>query len=332
MSRGTNRPRAIEMRVGAGLIALLVLVAIAAPWLAPARPAEQFDPVAGRHLPPLSSRVAVPLADGSWLVAQSVSRNADGLALERLGRTETIAADRLTEKARHELGDRRRFLLGTDRFGRDLFSRIVYGARVSLTIGVLATLVSLFLGTAVGAAAALGSRWLDGILMRLVDGLLMFPRLFLILALAALFDTRIWVVVLVLGTTGWMSVSRLARAELISLKNQDFVVAARATGQHPWLVFSRHMLPAALPPVLVDTMLRVGDLILVEAALSFLGLGVQPPIPSWGNIVADGVEAMSSAWWVSTFPGIAICLAVIGFNLLGDSLQAALDPRIGTRR
>lgn len=314
-------------RWGLGLVLMLALVALAAPWLAPYPYQEQLDPVAGRHLPPLSSRTAVRLKDGSWLLAERVRRSADGIELRRLGRDEKLQASAIADSGADRVGERRFFLLGTDRYGRDLWSRIAHGARVSMAIGVLATSISLLLGVLVGSLAALGGRWLDALLMRVVDGLLMFPRLFLILALAALFQSRLWVVIVVLGGTGWMSVSRLTRAELRSLSQREYVVAARAIGQNPWRIFWRHMLPGALSPVLVDTSLRVGNVILVEAALSFLGLGVQPPTPSWGNIVADGADVLASAWWVAAFPGVAICLAVLAFSLLGDGLRDAFDPR-----
>jgi peptide/nickel transport system permease protein len=315
-----------------GLVVLLLILAAAAPLLAPYLPQAQFDPVAGRHLPPLSLRQAVLLEDGRWLLANEVWRTADGIELERLGRRESLAASRVANLTSDGVADRRFFLLGTDRYGRDLWSRIAYGARISLTIGLLATLISLVAGVLIGGLAALAGGWLDSLLMRLVDALLMFPRLFLILALAALFESQLWVVILVLGFTGWMSVARLARAELLSLRQRDFVVAARATGQHPWRIFLRHMLPSALSPVLVDTSLMVGSVILVEAALSFLGLGVQPPAPSWGNLIADGADALVSAWWVTMFPGLAISITVIAFNLLGDGLRDALDPQSSDSR
>jgi len=155
--------------------------------------------------------------------------------------------------------------------------------------------------------------------------------LFLVLALAALTGAQFWIVILVLGLTGWMSASRLIRAELLRLQEMDYVLAARSLGQHPLRILTRHMLPAALSPVLVDISLRVGAVILIEAALSFLGFGVQPPTPSWGNIIADGVDALSSAWWVTTFPGLAIAVVVIAFNLIGDGLRDRLDPRRLTR-
>jgi peptide/nickel transport system permease protein len=314
-------------RIGLCLAVLLGALAIFAPWLAPQPPFEQLDPVAGRYLPPLSSRLALPLEGGGWLLAESAQVTDDALVLERLGRQEILPASRVAATWRGVGGDRRFFLLGTDKYGRDLWSRILYGARVSLLIGLLATALSLTLGIAVGGVAALAGGWLDGLLMRLVDGLLMFPRLFLVLVMAALFEIDLVAVILVLGATSWMAASRLIRAEILSLRNRDFVVAARSIGLHPFRIFCRHLLPNAFPPVLIDTTLRIGDLILIEASLSFLGFGVQPPTPSWGNMVADGATALTSAWWVAAFPGVAICLAVIAFNLLGDGLRDSLDPR-----
>lgn len=314
-------------RVGLMIALVLGAVAIGAPLLAPQPPYEQIDPAAGRFLPPLSSRVVLPLREGGWLLADSAEVSERGIEVERLGRRETLPMGKFSDDAEGSLLKRRVFLLGTDKYGRDLWSRILYGARVSLLIGLLAAGLSLTLGIAVGGVAALAGGWIDGLLMRLVDGLLMFPRLFLVLAITAMFEIDLLAVILVLGGTSWMAASRLVRAEILSLRERDFVVAARGIGMHPFRVFWRHLLPNALPPVLVDTTLRIGDLILIEAALSFLGFGVQPPIPSWGNMVADGASSLTTAWWVAAFPGIAICLAVVAFNLLGDGLRDSLDPR-----
>ncbi len=252
---------------------------------------------------------------------------ADGLSIERRGRSESVPSGRLRPGAEPQ---RLRFGLGTDGLGRDVWSRILHGGRVSLTIGVLSALLSLTLGVAVGGLAGASGGVLDAAVMRLVDALLAFPRLFLVIAVAALFDAGPWLVILVLGGTGWMSASRLVRAEIQTLKSREFVLAARAVGQRPARVFLRHLLPNALTPLAVHTALRVGEMILLEAALSFLGLGVQPPDPSWGNMVADGAEALTSAWWVATFPGLAIALTVLAFSLVADGLRDDLDPRVAT--
>lgn len=314
-------------RWGLAIVLILGAVSLAAPLLTPHAPETQFDPAVARYLPPLSSSLAVQLRDGRWLLAHSIQPVDGGLQLHRLGKPQVVSRADLASPDSEPAGQTLFFPLGTDKLGRDLWSRIVFGARISLAIGLLATAISLIVGVVVGAVAALSGRWIDAILMRLVDALLMFPRLFLILVLAVLTGAQFWVVILVLGLTGWMSVSRLIRAELLSLRETDYVLAAHAIGQHPLRVFSRHMLPAAMSPVLVDISLRVGAVILIEAALSFLGLGVQPPTPSWGNIIADGVDALSSAWWVTTFPGLAISATVVAFNLLGDGLRDLLDPR-----
>ncbi len=319
-----------QTRLGLLVVGSLVALAILAPIVAPNSPSEQFDESAGKNLPPLTSKFAIRLDDGRGRLADEVEVTTEGVEILRLGRIELIPLEQMAPMSRENPNQRRFYLLGTDKFGRDVWSRIAYGARISLSIGVLAALIALVLGTTVGAIAALSNRWIDGLLMRVVDGLLMFPRIFLLLAITALIGNKTILIILVLGCTSWMSVSRLARAEFLSLQRQEYVEAARSTGQRPVLVFLRHMLPSAIPPVLVDTTLRIGDLILLEAALSYLGLGVPAPTPSWGSIVFDGSMELVSAWWVSFFPGFAIAITVIAFNLIGDGLRDWLDPQMAT--
>lgn len=314
-------------RWGLALVLVLMVVSVGAPVLAPYPPYEQVDPAAARYLPPGTRKEAALLRDGRWLLADEIEVTPEALIIDRLGATEKVHLEDVVNLTADGVADHRFYLLGSDRYGRDLWSRIAWGARVSLSIGLLAATLALTLGVAVGGLAALAGGWVDSVLMRLVDGLLMFPHLFLILAVAAFLDPGVWTVVLILGGTSWMPASRLVRSEILSLRHRDFVVAARSVGQRPLRIFLRHLLPSAIPPVVVDTTLRVGDLILVEAALSFLGLGVQPPTPSWGNLVADGSDALTSAWWVAAFPGLAIFVTVMAFNLLGDGLRDRLDPR-----
>lgn len=217
--------------------------------------------------------------------------------------------------------------LGTDAFGRDVLSRLLFAARSSLAIAGAASLLAAALGAAVGLSAALGPRWLDALLMRTVDAALALPRVFLLLAAFALFETMSRsAIILLLGATGWFATSRLVRAHARQLREADFVAATRALGGGTGAIL-RHLLPHVGSTIIVSATLDMGNVILLESGLGFLGLGLQPPEPTWGGMILEGRFVMTSAPWVAIAPGLALTLAVAGFNLLGDGMRDALDPR-----
>lgn len=218
--------------------------------------------------------------------------------------------------------------LGTDELGRDVLTRIIYGARISLKVGFVSVGIAAFIGTVAGLFSGYYGGWVDQLLMRFVDIMLCFPAFFLILAVIALLEPSIWYIMMIIGLTGWMGVARLVRAEVLSLRERDFILAARAIGASDLRIIFRHILPNALSPVIVTATLGVAGAILTESALSFLGIGVQPPTPSWGNMLTSGKDYLEFAWWLSLFPGVAILITVLAYNLVGEGLRDALDPRI----
>jgi peptide/nickel transport system permease protein len=258
---------------GGGVVILLFLVSLLAPWITP------YDPDALDLF-----NVLMPPSAGHWF--------------------------------------------GTDELGRDVFTRVLFGAKISLKVGFVAVGIAVLVGTIIGLVSAYYGGWFDSVLMRFVDIMLCFPTFFLILAVIAMLEPSIWYIMIIIGLTGWMGVARLVRAEVLSIRERDFVLAAQAMGASDFRIIFRHVLPNAMSPVLVTATLGVAGAILTESALSFLGIGVQPPTPSWGNILTSGKDYIEFAWWLSLFPGLAILVTVLSYNLLGEGIRDALDPRL----
>jgi len=227
------------------------------------------------------------------------------------------------------LGPSMQHWMGTDGLGRDVLSRMLHGGRISLLVGLVAVGISTLIGILLGAIAGFYRGWVDVFIMRLVDVMLSIPSFFLILAVIAFLTPSIINIMIVIGLTSWMGVTRLVRAEFLSLCEREYVMASRTLGARDYRLIFKHLLPNSLTPIIVSAVLGVAGAVLMESGLSFLGLGVQAPQASWGNILTDGKEYIQFAWWLSLFPGLAILITVLGYNLLGEGLRDALDPRSG---
>jgi peptide/nickel transport system permease protein len=224
----------------------------------------------------------------------------------------------------------KKFLLGTDDLGRDTLSRLLYGAQVSLLVGFTSIAGSIFIGTVVGAVAGYFGGMIDAILMRFVDVIISFPSLFLLITLVTIFEPSLLTLIIVFALFGWTGTARLVRGEFLSLRSREFVLAAKTMGIRSWRIIFSHILPNAMGPIVVSATLGIGGVILAETSLSYLGLGIQPPKPSWGNMLqsAQSLKIMIEAWWFTLFPGFMILITVLAFNFVGDGLRDAFDPKI----
>lgn len=313
--------RGLPARLRHGLVVLGVLAGacVAGPWVT-RDPTAIVDPAQAGLLPPGSSRWVVELRDGSHTAALAVQRTEAGWALGGRGEPRVLLAGAVVRVQRQT------FWLGTDALGRDVLARLLWGGRVSLAVGLIALLVAVSLGTSLGLVAGWRGGLVDAALMRLADALLAVPALFLLLLVAAVFRPSLTALIAMLGGLSWMGVARLVRGQVLSLKEREFVLAARGIGASPVRIAVVHLLPNTLTPLSQDAALRLADLILAEASLSFLGFGVAPPLPSWGGMVADGGEVLGTAWWLIVAPGVAVTAVVIGAALLADGLGELARP------
>lgn len=218
--------------------------------------------------------------------------------------------------------------LGTDQLGRDVLSRLIYGSRISIEVGFIAVSISLFIGVIIGAFSGYYSGLIDSLLMRFVDIMLTFPSFFLILAISAILKPSIVNIMIIIGLTSWMGVARIVRAEFIQNRQKDYVLAAKASGASDLYIIFSEILPNCIAPILVSATLGIAGAILIQASLAFLGIGIMPPTPSWGGMLSRGKTYIMIAWWLTLFPGVAILMTVLSFNLMGEAVRDALDPRI----
>lgn len=309
----TRWPRRLAW--GVALIAGELGLAALGPLFLP-DPTAILDPRGAGLLPPLSRVWVVTLRDGTALAASALERGQEGLVLVRGGVRELVPEASMVSV------QPRWYLLGSDALGRDVAARLIKASQISLAVGVLSLVLALTLGTLVGLAAGFGPGWLDRALMAFVDTALALPLLFVLLAVSAFLSPSLPTVVLMLGLFSWMGVARLVRGQTLLLREQPWFLAAKGLGVKPLRLALVHVLPHILTPLTTDATLRLGDLILLEASLSFLGFGVPPPIPSWGSMAAEGFEVWRSSFWLPVLPGLSVAATVLAFAMVADGLQA----------
>jgi peptide/nickel transport system permease protein len=305
------------LRIGIGAVAALAAASLFGPLVTGGAPS---DPVLGALQPPLTVVTALSLDDGSTMVAPAVEETSAGIVASGAGRRRVVDPARVVDVRHHRLW------LGSDRFGRDVLDQVLRGGRISLAIAALSLVLAVALGGTIGVASATGGRVVDAVLMRVTDAFLAFPVLFLMILAAAVLQPDPVLLVVLLGSTSWMGVARLVRGQVLSLRSRPFVTAARASGSPWYRIAGWHFAPNLVGPISQDTALRMGDLVLAEATLSYLGLGVPPSVPTWGSMVAQGHRALPDGWWLAVFPGLAIAVLVIGLSLIGDALQRRGEP------
>ncbi|MFQ6604724.1 MAG: ABC transporter permease [Fidelibacterota bacterium] len=318
--------------VGLFLIGIIVIAGLFAPLLAPQDPDAQV--LEFMNKPPgfkgeiirFHYRPDLPL---QLVAVTDIQVNGVRVAYtDQLGRTLTLHQSQLAGEPESEWHQTRRYWLGTDNFGRDVLSRLLYGARISLLVGISASTLSLIVGLILGAIAGFWGGWLETIIMRFTDIMFGFPTLLFLIGITAAFEPSLTVVFIAIGFVSWPGMARLMRGQVLSVKEREFVKAAQVLGFSRWRILWRHVVPNCLAPVIVAYTLGIAGAIMAEASLSFLGLGAQPPTPSWGAMINTGKDFLRLAPWISMAPGIAIAITVLGFNLLGDSLRDALDPTL----
>jgi peptide/nickel transport system permease protein len=332
------------------VILLIVCIGFLAPFISPYEPDEISSVTVTKYLPPFSSAKYIIHTEISFdnstfhyeaetpgyaqklsefkgelypdkqkIYYDSLKIEEGSLILFQGNRNKTLPAYSISLETADVKSDF--FLLGTDNYGRDVFSRMIFGTRVSLGVAVIATLISLILGIMFGLLSGYFQKSFDVILMRLTDIFLSFPVIFLLLLIVGLFGNSFLYIAIFIGLTTWMDVSRLTRAQVISVKNELFVTSVRALGFSSFRILYRHVLPNVITPIVINAAFRIGNIILMESALSFIGLGVNEPVSSWGSIINSGKDTLLNAWWISFFPGITITIVVILFNYIGDTFR-----------
>ncbi|HKQ98736.1 MAG TPA: ABC transporter permease [Candidatus Polarisedimenticolia bacterium] len=315
-----SRPRPGGNVAPAALGAVLLLAGLA-PLVAPFPPDLQEDVAGARYLPPLARAHALRLAPDRVRIVTGLRQTGSGYTALRAGDVEVGTGENLAAPPAPRF-----YLLGTDGLGRDLFSRILYGARHSCWVAGLAVGLALLLGAGIGSLAALWGGWRDAALMRGVDVVMAIPRLMLFLLCATLFEPSTLLLVMVLAATGWTEIARLVRGSLLSLRGSDLESAARAAGARPWRTLVRHLLPQIVPLLVVAAVLRFADTVVMESAIALLGLGSPPPVVSLGGIMASGRDALAQAWWIAAAPGLLLAAIVLTLRAAAGSILRAPEP------